>query len=278
MEKIAAVVKIIRPVNFLIVLLTVIVSSVVCVKNDFSPAVVAAASLSAGFAAAAGNVINDLFDIEIDKLNRPSRPLPSKKISGSEAVALYLLLAALSLFLGYLVSAAAFIITLIADAVLFIYSFKLKSVPLLGNAVIALLTGLAFLYGGIAVNNISYAYVPAVFAFLINFIREIVKDMEDIKGDITNNIRTFPLLKGYRSSKNLILTLVIILIAATFYPYAAKLYKIEYFFIVMLTVNPLLIYSMKKLFEDHSGKNLNKVSKLLKLNMILGLTAIYFGK
>lgn len=278
MKKITAVVKIIRPVNFIIVLFAVIISSVVCIKTDYSPAVIIIASLSAGFAAAAGNVINDIFDIEIDKLNRPSRPLPSKIISGKEAAVLYSVLVFLSLYLGYLVNNTALIITLIADAVLFVYSFKLKTVPLLGNTVIASLTGLAFLYGGVAVNNINYAFVPAVFAFLINFIREIVKDMEDIKGDIANNIRTFPVLKGYRSSKNLVLTLGIILIAATVYPYAVKLYKIEYFIIVMISVNPLLIYSMKKLFKDHSDKSLNKVSKLLKLNMILGLTAIYLGK
>ena len=278
MKKITAVVKIIRPVNFIIVLFAVIISSVVCIKTDYSPAVIIIASLSAGFAAAAGNVINDIFDIEIDKLNRPSRPLPSKIISDKEAAVLYSVLVFLSLYLGYLVNNTALIITLIADAVLFVYSFKLKTVPLLGNTVIASLTGLAFLYGGVAVNNINYAFVPAVFAFLINFIREIVKDMEDIKGDIANNIRTFPVLKGYRSSKNLVLTLGIILIAATVYPYAVKLYKIEYFIIVMISVNPLLIYSMKKLFKDHSDKSLNKVSKLLKLNMILGLTAIYLGK
>ncbi len=277
-KKIIAVIKIIRPVNILIVLLSVIISSVICASTGYSIRIIIFASLSAGFAAAAGNTINDIFDIEIDKLNRPDRPLPSNVISRKQALIMYFLFIIISLFLGYLINDAAFIVACSANMILFLYSYKFKSIPLFGNSIVASLTGLAFLYGGIAVNNVRFAVIPAVFAFLINAIREIVKDMEDVKGDSANNIKTFPILKGYKSANNLILILGIILIAATFFPFITRLYKIEYFIIIMLSVNPLIVYSIKKLFDDHSPESLNTVSRLLKLNMILGLTAIYLGK
>lgn len=278
MNKITAIVKIIRPVNIIIVLISVVISTVICAAGYYPVSLIIYASLSAGFAAAAGNIINDIFDIKIDILNRPSRPLPSKVITKGQALIIYFLSVILSLYLGYLINTAAFITALCADIILFVYSFKLKTIPLVGNTAVALLTGLAFIYGGIAVHNIGRAVIPAIFAFLINAIREIVKDMEDVKGDLANNISTFPILKGYKSSKYLILLLGIVLIAATIYPFIAGLYKIEYFVIVMVLVNPIVVYSIKKLFDEHSPQNLSLVSRLLKINMILGLTAIYLGR
>ena len=80
----------------------------------------------------------------------------------------------------------------------------MKRIILLGNFIVAFLTGLAFIYGGIAVNNFKYAVIPAIFAFLINFIREIVKDMEDIEGDKSAGIFSFPYLYGFKRSKRMI--------------------------------------------------------------------------
>ena len=81
---------------------------------------------------------------------------------------------------------------------------------LLGNFSVASLTGLTFIYGGISVSNISVAVIPALFALLINFVREIVKDMEDVNGDIQNGIETFPYKFGFSIAKNFIVFITII--------------------------------------------------------------------
>ncbi len=277
-KKVPAIIKVIRPLNFLIVIFSVLVSALICVKATYSMPVILAAAFSAAFAASAGNIINDIFDVEIDKWNRPNRPLPAKLLSIKNAKNLYVLFIAFSLVLAYIVNITAFVIALCANIILFFYSYRFKSVPLLSNFVVALMTGLAFLYGGIAVGNIGYSFIPAIFAFLINGMREIVKDMEDVTGDSLNKIYTFPQRKGYLASKYLILFMGVFLIAATIFPFIIKLYKIEYFVIIMVFVNPLIVFSIKKLFDDHSRNNLRKISFLLKLNMIFGLTAIYLGK
>jgi geranylgeranylglycerol-phosphate geranylgeranyltransferase len=235
------------------------------------------AALAASLVMASGNIINDIYDIEIDRINRPSRPLPSGLIKNNFALFFYFILVLISLALSLLINQSAFSIVLISHLVLFLYSKYLKKVPLIGNITVAFLTGLVFIFGGVAVENPSAAIIPASFAFLINLIREIVKDMEDIEGDRMADLITFPIKFGFKRSKILILVITIFLVLFTLYPFLTKLYKIEFFIIVMILVNPILVYSIKILFENHSLKKLNKISILLKLNMVFGLIAIYFG-
>ena len=235
------------------------------------------AALSASMVMAAGNIINDIFDIGIDKINQPERPLASEKISKNSAMVFYLTLILTSLILSWFINLYAFLVVLLTTILLFIYSKYLKRIPLIGSIVIALLTGLVFIYGGIAVENPLGAIIPAMFAFLINLIREIVKDMQDVDGDKKAGVQTFPIKFGFKKSIQLILILCIVLILATCYPFITQVYRIEYFIIVMVIVNPIIVYSVKSLFEDHSIKNLDKISNLLKLSMVFGLIAIYFG-
>jgi len=235
------------------------------------------AALAASLVMASGNIINDVFDIEIDRINRPSRPLPSGLIKINFALFFYFILVLISLALSLLISQSAFTIVLISHLILFLYSKYLKKVPLIGNITVAFLTGLVFIFGGVAVGNPSAAIIPASFAFLINLMREIIKDMEDVEGDRKADVITFPIKFGFQKSKLLILVITIFLVLFTLYPFLTKLYKIEFFIVVMILVNTILVYSLKLLFENHSSKNLNKISNLLKLNMVFGLIAIYFG-
>lgn len=275
--KLTAFLQLLRPVNFLITFLTAFVAVLICSPNNINFDIEILAGLSAGFTAIAGNIINDIFDIEIDRINRPDRPLPSEKISNNETLALYFIFILLSFILSWFINLQAFIIVAATTLMLYLYSKLLKRIPLVGNFVVAFLTGLVFIYGGVAVENPSAAIIPAAFAFLINLIREIVKDMQDIEGDKKAGAITFPVKSGFQNSKQIILFLSIILILFTLYPFLTKLYRIEYFIVVMIFVNPLLVYSLRILFKNDSPDSLNKISNLLKLNMVLGLISIYLG-
>jgi geranylgeranylglycerol-phosphate geranylgeranyltransferase len=276
-EKLTALYKIIRPLNFLITFFSVIVATVICSLDKFPGLHAFLAAIAASLVLASGNVINDIYDIEIDKINKPLRPLPSGSLTINEAYALYFIFLVLSIFVSALVNEKALAIALISILLLFFYSKYLKRFPLIGNLAVAILTGLVFIFGGIAVENPTAAIVPTVFAFLINLIREIVKDMEDSEGDKSAGVITFPVKFGFQKSKFLISIITICLILYTFFPFITQLYKIEYFVVVMLIVNPMLVFYLKILFEDHSVKNLKKVSNLLKLSMVFGLLAIYLG-
>jgi geranylgeranylglycerol-phosphate geranylgeranyltransferase len=273
-----------RPVNVIITFVSVLVAAMICLPGKIPGLNVLLAAISAALTAASGNIINDLFDIETDKINRPLRPLPSNRITITEAYILILVLILLSLVISYLISYSAFFIVIISHLILFLYSKYFKSIPLLGNITVAFLTGLVFIFGGVVVGNPSAAIVPAVFAFLINLIREVVKDIQDVEGDEKSNIVTFPIKYGFKKSKLLALIITLILILCTLFPFVMHIYSIEYFVIVMIIVNPILVYCLKILFwksipsgEDRSLINLSKISKLLKLNMVFGLIAIFLG-
>ncbi len=275
---ISSLVQICRPVNVLITFASIVVAAVICIEGDYSIFRIALAGISGALIAAGGNVINDIYDLKIDKINKPGRVLPSGKLTKNGAFIYYLLLTVTGLSLSASINPAAFFIALSAVVLLFAYSFRLKKIPLAGNIIIAVITGLAFIYGGISVNNALYALIPFFFAFTINLIREIIKDMEDVSGDSAECVMTFPLRYGFRKSKNLVLIFSLILILSTFYPFVTGFYKIYYFVVVMILVNPIMIYMLRSVYKDDSTRNLNKLSIILKLNMIFGLTAIYLGK
>jgi geranylgeranylglycerol-phosphate geranylgeranyltransferase len=261
----------------MITFISVIVATVICLPDKSPGMNVFIAALAASLVMASGNIINDIFDIEIDKINRPQRPLPSGKISSSIALVLYFIFLLLSLIFTWFINLPPFFIVAVTTLILYLYSKVFKGILLVGNIVVAFLTGLVFIYGGFVVDNPKAAIVPAIFAFLINLIREVVKDMEDVNGDRLIGVITFPIKFGFQKSKVLILVITIFLMLFTLYPFLTHLYKIEYFIIVMVIVNPILVYSMKLLFKNQTPGSLSKISNLLKLNMIFGLIAIYLG-
>ncbi len=277
-KKVFAYIKLSRPINSFITFLVIIVACIISINGSYSVLKIILAGLTGALTASAGNVINDYFDINIDKINRPDRVLPRGEISLKEALSFYIFLSFVSLLLSIFINLIALLEVFFACALLFLYSYKIKKIPLLGNFVVAFLTGFAFIYGGIAVNNSKAAMIPALFALLINFIREIVKDMEDIEGDKQQGINSYPAVFGFKKTKMVIVFITIVLIILTVFPFIKELYAIEYFLIVMIIVNPLLVYVIKSLFDDDSTKNLNKLSNLLKFDMVIGLTAIFLGK
>jgi geranylgeranylglycerol-phosphate geranylgeranyltransferase len=277
-KQIFAYLKITRPLNVALTFFVVVVAVLISKQDDINWAIIFLASLSAAFTTASGNIINDIFDIETDRISHPNRVLVLGVLTKKHAAIEYLLLNLFATIIAGYLSIKLMLIVLISIIVLFLYSYSLKKKPLIGNVTVAFLTGLAFIYGGIAAENLVTAIVPVVFAFLINLIREVVKDMQDVEGDRQAGVSTFPIKFGFQKSKILIVISTTILILCTLYPFITQLYKIEYFLIVMVFVNPLLILCIKYLFDQKKENKLSAVSNILKLNMLLGLIAIYFGK
>ncbi len=277
-KKIFAYIKITRPINVVITFFVVVVAIFISEKEQTKLITIVLASLAAALTAAAGNIINDIYDIVPDKISHPNRVLVLGTLTKNEAWYEYLFINFASAFIAAFLSPTLLVIIFIAISLLFIYSSYLKKLTLIGNVIVALITGLAFIYGGFAANNPQAAIIPAIFAFLINLIREIVKDIQDIEGDSKLNFKTFPIRYGLNASQRLILIITITLILFTFCPFLQRVYKIEYFILVMILVNPILIFCNKILLEKRKESNLNLISRLLKLDMVFGLIAIYFGK
>lgn len=170
-SKLYAILKLSRPLNCIITFLVILVAYVIC-ADDFILTTGILAGIAGLFSAAGGNVINDYFDIEIDRINRPDRALPSNIISPNCALIVYSIYIIASLLVASLIGLIPFGIVALANIILFFYSKNLKRVPLIGNITVAFFTGLAFVFGGVAATNPLSAIIPAIFAFLVNLIRK----------------------------------------------------------------------------------------------------------
>ncbi len=275
--KFYSVIKISRPVNAVITFATIILAGIICSNHILISKDLLLAAVSGMFVLSGGNIINDYFDIETDKINRPERVLPEGGLTKNQALTIYFLFSIFSLISAVQINLTATIIVILTIVLLFLYSFTLKKIPLVGNLLISALTGLAFIFGGVAVNNWKAGLFPALFALLINFIREIIKDTEDVEGDKLTNVVTFPLKYGFNKTVKLIGFLILLLIIATSLPFFFHIYNIEYFIIVTITVNLILVYSFSLIFKKGEKANLRKISNLLKVGMLFGLFAIFAG-
>ncbi|MFZ0830838.1 MAG: geranylgeranylglycerol-phosphate geranylgeranyltransferase [Thermoplasmata archaeon] len=155
------------------------------------------AAFSTAFVTAGGNVVNDILDRESDRVNHPDRPLVTGAISPATAQ-----WTAVGLLVGAFAVAAPVYVThplvggllILAVAALLSYEFRFKSAGFGGNLLVAFLTGLVFLYGG-AASGMPLAVLPFGFmAFFATLSREVIKDMEDLAGDV--NRRTLPRVRG----------------------------------------------------------------------------------
>ncbi len=277
MTKIKSATIIIRPVNFFIIILAVFIAGVIAGADLENLGGLALTSLALAFASATGNVFNDIVDLEVDKKNRPNRILVSGKLTIREAKVLLVVCCVSSISAAALVNAEVLVLNLFIIAAVFLYSIFFQYKILLGNVIVSLMTASALIAGGLAVNNLYASMIPAFFAFATNLIREIIKDMEDVEGDKSNDVITFPVKYGLSKTVRLINVLTGLLLMLTLTPYVFGIYSIYYLLIIILFVHGIFIYMLYSLQKNISKSNLGKMSNLVKLNMVIGLIAIYIG-
>ena len=170
---------------------------------------------------AAGNVINDYFDAEIDAVNRPGRPIPSGAVHRSAAWVYAALLFLAGLFLSFFTTPLCVAIALFNSALLVAYAAKLKGIPIAGNIAVSYLSASIFLFGGALVGTEGvYADLPLfVITFFAMLARELLKDAEYVEGDTLGGARTLPMITGIRSTSRLALASAAVAAAASVLPF-----------------------------------------------------------
>ena len=228
---------------------------------------------------AGGNIINDIYDLEIDSINRPDRPLPSGAMSVKQARIYLIILFTTGSLLSWFISMEAFIIAgLISIPTLIAYSACFKRQPLIGNLTVSFMLGLAFIYVGSAFGNIQATLVMAALAFGFTLIREIVKDLEDMAGDSQDEARTLPLVWGESKTLALVLLLMVAFVFVDTLPFFLGGYNHVYLWIVISGINlPLLAFALL-LWKQPNKKNYSRAQLFLKLDIFVGLAALYFGQ
>ena len=274
-------IEILRPGNAIMSAIVIILVAII--DRSFNMLIILA-MLAVFFETAAGNVINDYFDYNIDLVNKPERPIPSGRISLKNGRNYAYLLFALGTVCGFMISFITnnwipFMIVLLADVVLYLYAYKLKSTPLLGNLAVGFMTGFGFVFGGFTLNNpniiITSIYL-GFFAFVMTTARELVKDIEDVEGDKLEGARTLPILYGERTTAILAAILIIIDCALCPLLYHINIFGIYYLAIIAIAAI-LFLYSAVLILKNQERATAKKVSKYLKIGMLIAFVSFIFG-
>ena len=276
LNKITAAIRLSRPGNVAITGLSVLVGTsgygLKAHAWDIVLAVVSAMLIASG-----GNSLNDYYDYEIDKVNRPQRPLPAGLLQPKTAVYLGSAEIILGLVLAYFIGIKSLVLALAVSVLLWLYAARGKMMGLFGNLTVALICGLAFVYGGLTVENVGISLFPAGFAFLMTLPREIVKDVQDRSGDLSQGAKTLPITWGPERSLKLAAAVLMVLITLTPVPYLLGIYNIRYLLAVILGVDLMLAMMIMKLLTVPRDEDLARISFFMKIVMLVGIMAISLG-
>lgn len=269
-------VKLSRPLNVLISMLSIWVAAIIASGFEFT-IVLLLAIATAGLITAGANIINDIFDVEIDRINKPQRLIAAGAVPVSCAWFYFGFSYGAGLLIAWIAGIDLFLFACLFALLLYWYSARLKRVVLWGNAVVSLSTGFAFIYGAMAVNNWKAGIIPAVFALFFHFGREVIKDMQDVSGDSSEHAHTFPIRYGRKKSVLLVNIIFGVLIILTIIPYILHIYNATYLVVVIAGVDVVLLSVSIVLWLKYDPVFLGKISHLLKLDMFIGLLAIFLG-
>jgi len=235
---------------------------------------VAAAVAATAFATAAGNAVNDYFDREVDRVNRPDRPIPRGAVTARAGVAFSALL-----FVGAVVAAAALPVAAVAIAVanllaLLAYTKLFKGLPGVGNVVVAYLTGSTFLFGGAAVGRATDPAVVVLFALaaLATLSREIIKDVEDTAGDRAEGLRTLPIVAGETAALRVGAAVLAVAVGASAVPFLMGTFGAVYVAVV-LPADAVMLGAVRRSFSDPGV-----AQRRLKAGMFLAAVAFIAGR
>lgn len=225
--------------------------------------------------AAAGYIINDYYDIKIDYVNKPEKVVVGKLVKRRIVLFSHALLNILGIAIGFYLSTYVGIINFFAGFMLWIYSNQLKRMPFIGNLVIAALTGLSILVVAVYYQrNFSLLVNYAVFAFSINLVREVIKDMEDLRGDMRFGSKTLPIVWGLRKTKYFLYGLIAVFVFTLFFlSHQLENHTLNLFFLLLIVP---IIYLIYLLYRADSQRRFHQLSTYCKLLMLAGISSMIF--
>jgi 4-hydroxybenzoate polyprenyltransferase len=225
--------------------------------------------------AAAGYIINDYYDIKIDLINKPDRVVIGKTITRRYAIFFHTVISVTGVGMGLLINWKVGAVNFVSVFLLWLYSNNLKRLPLIGNLVVSLLTGLSiFLLSFLYEQYLPLVMTYSLFAFFMTLIREIVKDMEDMKGDTTFGCRTLPIVWGIRKTKSFLYGTILVFSFLVLWLDYQQL-KISWIYFIPLLFVPMSILFYQLLKAD-TKKEFYQLSQLCKIIMLLGICSMIF--
>ncbi len=263
--------KIMRPVNGFMGLFSIYIAAFIAVNVHILSYIipVTLGAIIVFFVTSGGNIINDISDYETDKLNHPQRPLPAGTISRKSAYYFFLALFIIAFLISFGINYLAAIFVLVAESLLISYEFRTKRMGLPGNITVSVLIGMIFLFGGLITDTILKMVLLFLLAFFSNMSRELMKDIEDVKGDIDRN--TFPKKHGIGAARFLSIIFILATVSISYLPYYFKILSIYYVYAVI--IDDVLFLTTGFLEKN----NISRAQKISKVAMIWGMFSFLLG-
>jgi len=277
LNKMLAYIKIIRPINSIMMGLSVVFSEIIALKS-LPPFKILLCGFESGFfLTAASMVINDIYDREIDIINAPNRPIPSGLVSIKEAWSYGALLIVAGIISAYLINVYCFVIAIISLLISLIYNMRFKKYGLIGNFMVSFCVAVPFLFGNYAVSGESVLLnVFSLVAFLVNTGREVIKGIADVEGDIKRDVRSIARVYGNRTAILVAIVFFMISIPIVFIPVLYSWVSLHYLLIIVFPVIGL-IYESYMLLRKYDVKSVLKSKNRMLIYMLLALIAVLIG-
>ena len=266
-----ALLSLIRPINSFMIGLAVVVGIAIGSPDMLFSRLTIYGFITGFSISSYSMIINDIYDIEIDKVNQPERPLAKQIISINSALSLSLILLLIGLTSSLLISYYNIIITAIFSFLSWFYNIWGKKQGIIGNSIVASSMSIPFIFGGIITGNISLlVWSISLIAFLSGMGREIIKTIADVEGDKIKGIKSVSIQFGSRNAMLIACGFIIISILISFIPVYLNLIQIYYIPLLILT-DLILLYSIFVLSNDYSKSESLKVKKYILYDMLFGL-------
>jgi geranylgeranylglycerol-phosphate geranylgeranyltransferase len=224
-------------------------------------------------------VLNDYFDLEVDKINTPTRPLPAGIVTPSEALVFTALAALIGLAASFLLGLPSFVLCTIFWLVGFLYNWKFKEAGLLGNLMVSSSVGITFVIGGIAVadpwNKIVWCF--AAVAFFIDLGEEIAGDAMDIEGDKKRSSNSIAIRWGRRSALALSTFVFGLVVLISFIPIVFGWLGVSYLIMILIT-DVLIIFFTTRLIKSKTSEEGRLSMRGIYLGALVGMLAFIVGQ
>lgn len=231
--------------------------------------------LATTFVVAAGYIINNFYDVKVDRINRPVKAGIDNYVRQETKLSLYFILNFLGFALGFLVSVKAALFFAVYIFGIWFYSHKLKKYAFVGLFSATILTLLPFFVVFVHFKNFSPSiFLHAIFLFLVIMIRESIKDLQNLKGLIANNYKRFPVVYGEKRTKQFCVFLLLLTSIPTYFLFQyVNLEYMTYYFIVALVT---LVFVGILLWQANQTKQYILLHNILKILLLVGVFCLVF--
>lgn len=236
--------------------------------------------LSAFLIATGAYALNDFFDWKIDKINKPTRPIPAGEIPGRAAPVFAFVCILVGIAVAYFINPKSFFAAFISGLLVTQYAMIFKRVMIIGHLVTAFLSAFGFLFGAWVSGypGIRLPLYAFLFGFLFHLGREFLKAAEDREADLQQGAKTFAVLTSAKLSTQVAALFLMLLAIVAWFPFFTDSFNWIYLILVVFGIDLVLFVSLFRALANPVPAVLCRVNRYLKFSMVIGLLALWLGK